>query len=112
MLRAVFRTTERVDPGRQRYGECRHGNLRRQPDRTGRQDGRVRQRRFRGPHGGRGGRAGAEVTKIERAFGEVFSADEVAEAVKRVVPKVVGIVHAETSTGALAAVGRNRQGRA
>ena len=46
-------------------------------------------------------RAGAEVTIIERPFGEVFSPDEIAEAVRRVSPKVVGIVHAETSTGAL-----------
>jgi alanine-glyoxylate transaminase/serine-glyoxylate transaminase/serine-pyruvate transaminase len=47
------------------------------------------------------GRAGAQVTTIERPFGEVFSIDQVAEAVARVKPKVVGIVHAETSTGAL-----------
>src|SRR5579871_577151 len=47
------------------------------------------------------GRAGAQVTTIERPFGEVFSPDQVAEAVSRVKPKVVGIVHAETSTGAL-----------
>ena len=46
------------------------------------------------------GRAGANVTKIERNFGEIFPPNEVAEAVKRVAPKVVGIVHAETSTGA------------
>ncbi|MDA1014642.1 MAG: aminotransferase class V-fold PLP-dependent enzyme [Planctomycetota bacterium] len=46
-------------------------------------------------------RAGAEVTRIERPFGEVFSVDDVAEAVDRVQPKVVGLVHAETSTGAL-----------
>lgn len=46
------------------------------------------------------GRAGAEVTTLERPFGEVFSADEVAAALERVRPKVVGIVHAETSTGA------------
>ena len=45
-------------------------------------------------------RAGAEVTTIEREFGEIFSADEIADVVKRVSPKVVGIVHAETSTGA------------
>jgi alanine-glyoxylate transaminase / serine-glyoxylate transaminase / serine-pyruvate transaminase len=45
-------------------------------------------------------RAGAVVTTIERPFGEVFSADQVAEAAERVRPKVVGIVHAETSTGA------------
>jgi alanine-glyoxylate transaminase/serine-glyoxylate transaminase/serine-pyruvate transaminase len=46
-------------------------------------------------------RAGAAVTTIERPFGEVFAADPVAEAVRKLGPKVVGIVHAETSTGAL-----------
>lgn len=46
-------------------------------------------------------RVGAAVTKIERPFGEVFSTDEVAKAIDQVKPKVVGIVHAETSTGAL-----------
>ena len=45
-------------------------------------------------------RAGAQVTSIERPFGEVFDPDEVKAAVQRVGPKVVGIVHAETSTGA------------
>ncbi len=45
-------------------------------------------------------RAGAEVTAIERPYGEVFDPDEVRAAVKKVAPKLVGIVHAETSTGA------------
>ena len=45
-------------------------------------------------------RAGAEVTLLERPFGEVFTAEELAKAVDQVKPKVVGIVHAETSTGA------------
>jgi alanine-glyoxylate transaminase/serine-glyoxylate transaminase/serine-pyruvate transaminase len=45
-------------------------------------------------------RAGAEVTAIERPFGEVFDPEEVRAAVRRVSPKLVGIVHAETSTGA------------
>ena len=45
-------------------------------------------------------RVGADVTKLERPFGEVFSPEEVAAAVKKVQPKVIGIVHAETSTGA------------
>jgi alanine-glyoxylate transaminase / serine-glyoxylate transaminase / serine-pyruvate transaminase len=45
-------------------------------------------------------RAGAQVTTIERPYGEVFDPDEVKAAIKRVGPKVVGIVHAETSTGA------------
>ncbi len=47
------------------------------------------------------GRAGAHVMTIERPFGEVFSTQEVATAVQNFQPKVVGIVHAETSTGAL-----------
>ena len=46
------------------------------------------------------GRAGANVSTIERPFGEVFTPDEIAAAVKEHAPKVVGIVHAETSTGA------------
>jgi alanine-glyoxylate transaminase/serine-glyoxylate transaminase/serine-pyruvate transaminase len=45
-------------------------------------------------------RAGGEVTKIERPWGEVFSAAEVKEALARVKPKIVAIVMAETSTGA------------
>jgi alanine-glyoxylate transaminase / serine-glyoxylate transaminase / serine-pyruvate transaminase len=45
-------------------------------------------------------RAGAEVTKIERPFGEIIPPEAIQEAVERVKPKVVGIVHAETSTGA------------
>ncbi len=46
------------------------------------------------------GRAGADVQVIERPYGEVFDPDEVEAAIQRVRPKVVGIVHAETSTGA------------
>lgn len=45
-------------------------------------------------------RAGADVLTLERPFGEVFSAEEVARAVAQHRPKVVGLVHAETSTGA------------
>jgi alanine-glyoxylate transaminase/serine-glyoxylate transaminase/serine-pyruvate transaminase len=45
-------------------------------------------------------RAGGEVTKIERPWGEVFSVAEVKEALARVKPKIVAIVMAETSTGA------------
>jgi alanine-glyoxylate transaminase/serine-glyoxylate transaminase/serine-pyruvate transaminase len=45
-------------------------------------------------------RAGGEVTKIERPWGEVFSVAEVKEALARVKPQVVAIVLAETSTGA------------
>ena len=45
-------------------------------------------------------RAGAQVTTLERPWGEVFRADELAEAMKASRPKIVGIVMAETSTGA------------
>ena len=45
-------------------------------------------------------RAGGEVTKIERPWGEVFEVAEVKEALARVKPAVVAIVMAETSTGA------------
>lgn len=45
-------------------------------------------------------RAGAKVTRIERPWGEVFTADEISRAVATAKPKLVGIVMAETSTGA------------
>ncbi|HJQ78832.1 MAG TPA: alanine--glyoxylate aminotransferase family protein, partial [Lacipirellulaceae bacterium] len=45
-------------------------------------------------------RAGGQVTKIERPWGEVFDVAEVKEALARDKPKVVAIVMAETSTGA------------
>jgi len=45
-------------------------------------------------------RAGAEVTTLEREFGDVVGTDDLAATVARVRPKLVGIVHAETSTGA------------
>jgi alanine-glyoxylate transaminase/serine-glyoxylate transaminase/serine-pyruvate transaminase len=44
-------------------------------------------------------RAGARVVTIERPYGEAFDPQEVRDAVLRARPKVVGIVHAETSTG-------------
>ena len=45
-------------------------------------------------------RAGAVVTKVERPWGEVFTPDDLASALDSAKPKVVGIVMAETSTGA------------
>jgi alanine-glyoxylate transaminase/serine-glyoxylate transaminase/serine-pyruvate transaminase len=45
-------------------------------------------------------RAGAAVTVIERAWGEVFDPGQIGEVLRKVRPKVLGIVHAETSTGA------------
>jgi alanine-glyoxylate transaminase/serine-glyoxylate transaminase/serine-pyruvate transaminase len=46
------------------------------------------------------GRAGAAVTTLERPWGEVFDPGQVREALQRVRPKVLALVHAETSTGA------------
>lgn len=46
------------------------------------------------------GRAGAEVTKVERPWGEVFTTDDLKDVLAKAKPKVVGIVMAETSTGA------------
>jgi alanine-glyoxylate transaminase / serine-glyoxylate transaminase / serine-pyruvate transaminase len=45
-------------------------------------------------------RAGAEVTVIERPYGEVFDPGEIETVLKSAQPKVLGIVNAETSTGA------------
>ncbi len=46
------------------------------------------------------GRVGASVTVVERPWGEVFELESIRDALKKVRPKVLGIVHAETSTGA------------
>ena len=45
-------------------------------------------------------RAGATVTKVERPWGEVFTPDDLKSSLAATKPKVVGIVMAETSTGA------------
>ena len=45
-------------------------------------------------------RAGAEVTSVERPWGEVFKVDDLKDALLQAKPKIVGIVMAETSTGA------------
>ena len=45
-------------------------------------------------------RCGAVVIKLERPFGEIFSSEEIEAALKLHRPKVLGIVNAETSTGA------------
>jgi alanine-glyoxylate transaminase/serine-glyoxylate transaminase/serine-pyruvate transaminase len=46
-------------------------------------------------------RCGANLTKLTAPWGETFSFEELKEALERVRPKVLGIVSAETSTGAL-----------
>lgn len=49
-------------------------------------------------------RCGARVTKVEAPWGRIIEPQQIADALKTVRPKVVGIVHAETSTGALTPV--------
>ena len=46
-------------------------------------------------------RCGAEVTRVEAEWGRIVPQEELIEAARRVSPKVVAVVHAETSTGAL-----------
>jgi alanine-glyoxylate transaminase/serine-glyoxylate transaminase/serine-pyruvate transaminase len=45
-------------------------------------------------------RTGAELTVLERPWGQVFDLNQVREVLQKVRPKVLGVVHAETSTGA------------
>lgn len=49
-------------------------------------------------------RCGAIVTKVEAPWGQIIEAGQVAEALRGRKPKIVAIVHAETSTGALTPV--------
>ena len=46
------------------------------------------------------GRCGAQVTVKESPWGCTFELDQLRDALKQTPPKVLGIVHAETSTGA------------
>lgn len=45
-------------------------------------------------------RTGADVTALQRPWGEVFDLNQIREVLATVRPKVLSIVHAETSTGA------------
>ncbi|MGB9618620.1 MAG: pyridoxal-phosphate-dependent aminotransferase family protein, partial [Desulfomonilaceae bacterium] len=47
------------------------------------------------------GRYGADVRRMEKSWGEVFSLEEIADGLQRHRPALLGLVHAETSTGAL-----------
>ena len=47
------------------------------------------------------GRTGCKLTVKEKPWGQVFSLDELRDILKESRPKVLGLVHAETSTGAL-----------
>ncbi len=92
---------EPAHPGRLRHRLGGHGGGRRQPDRAGRPDARLRQRRLRRPDGRRRracrGRGHADRATLRRGLRPRRRSSD---AVKQVGPKVVGIVHAETSTGA------------
>ncbi|MDA1276597.1 MAG: alanine--glyoxylate aminotransferase family protein [Verrucomicrobia bacterium] len=46
-------------------------------------------------------RCGANVTKVEAEWGRIIEPSQIADALKKTRPKLVAIVHAETSTGAL-----------
>ncbi|MCI2255251.1 alanine--glyoxylate aminotransferase family protein [Domibacillus sp. PGB-M46] len=46
-------------------------------------------------------RNGAEIHNIETEWGQVFDQDEIIEALERVKPKVLAVVHGETSTGCM-----------
>jgi alanine-glyoxylate transaminase/serine-glyoxylate transaminase/serine-pyruvate transaminase len=46
------------------------------------------------------GRAGAQLTVLEQPWGDVFDLNRIRDTLKQVRPKVLAIVHAETSTGA------------
>ena len=46
-------------------------------------------------------RQGADVVRLEKEWGEIFTDDEAPDFIRREQPKVLGYVHAETSTGAL-----------
>jgi alanine-glyoxylate transaminase/serine-glyoxylate transaminase/serine-pyruvate transaminase len=46
-----------------------------------------------------GRRHGADIVRLEKPWGETFSADEVRDFIRRERPQVVGFVQAETSTG-------------
>src|SRR5438128_7209830 len=49
-------------------------------------------------------RCGASVTKVEAPWGRIIEAQQIANALKGKRPKLVAVVHAETSTGALTPV--------
>ena len=49
-------------------------------------------------------RCGARVTKVEAPWGQIIEPGQIADALKKVHPKLVAMVHAETSTGAASPV--------
>ena len=56
------------------------------------------------------GRCGAKVTQVEAPWGNIIEPQQIADVLKKIArPKLVAIVHAETSTGALTPVGEIAQ---
>jgi alanine-glyoxylate transaminase/serine-glyoxylate transaminase/serine-pyruvate transaminase len=49
-------------------------------------------------------RCGARVVKVEAPWGRIIEPDQIADAIRGLRPKLVAVVHAETSTGALTPV--------
>jgi alanine-glyoxylate transaminase / serine-glyoxylate transaminase / serine-pyruvate transaminase len=49
-------------------------------------------------------RCGAKVTKVESTWGRIIEPQQIADVLRTVKPKLVAVVHAETSTGALTPV--------
>ena len=49
-------------------------------------------------------RCGAKVTRVESTWGTIITPEQIAAALKTCRPKIVAVVHAETSTGALTPV--------
>lgn len=46
-------------------------------------------------------RYGADILRVDKTWGEIFEPEEITEALKKFPAKIVAVVHAETSTGAL-----------
>jgi alanine-glyoxylate transaminase/serine-glyoxylate transaminase/serine-pyruvate transaminase len=44
---------------------------------------------------------GADVRRIEKSWGDVFTLDEIGEALEKHRPSLLGLIHAETATGAM-----------
>ena len=101
MLRGLFRTKNRMTMAVSGTGSAGMESDGRQPDRAGRLDDRLRQRRVRRPDGRRRRAGRREGHAASSARGAKSSRRAISKAaLAKAKPKVVGIVMAETSTGA------------
>ena len=55
------------------------------------------------------GRCGGALTRVEAAWGASFDFDQIREALKKTHPKILAVVHAETSTGVLTSLPKIRK---